>query len=63
MKLYGNAARSLNGRRRLVRMVLEQDRSIATAAEAAGVSERTCSKWVPGGLLELRRARRRRAGV
>jgi hypothetical protein len=27
-------------------MVIEQDRSIATAAEAAGVSERTCSKWV-----------------
>lgn len=46
MKLHGNAALSLNGRRRLVRMVLEQDRSIAQAAEAAGVSERTCSKWV-----------------
>jgi transposase InsO family protein len=46
MKLHGNAALSLNGRRRLVLMVLEQDRSIATAAEAAGVSERTCSKWV-----------------
>jgi transposase InsO family protein len=27
-------------------MVLEQDRSIAEAAEAAGVSDRTCSKWV-----------------
>ena len=46
MKLHGNAALSLNGRRRLVRMVLEQDRSIAVAAEAAGVSDRTCSKWV-----------------
>jgi transposase InsO family protein/transposase len=46
MKLHGNAALSLNGRRRLVRMVLEQGRSIAAAAEAAGVSERTCSKWV-----------------
>jgi transposase InsO family protein len=46
MKLHGNAALSLNGRRRLVRMVLEQGRSIAQAAEAAGVSERTCSKWV-----------------
>jgi transposase InsO family protein len=46
MKLHGNAALSLNGRRRLVAMVLEQDRSIATAALAAGVSERTCSKWV-----------------
>jgi transposase InsO family protein len=46
MKLHGNAALSLNGRRRLVRMVIEQGRSIATAAEAGGVSERTCSKWV-----------------
>ena len=46
MKLHANAALSLNGRRRLVRMVIEQGRSIATAAEAAGVSERTCSKWV-----------------
>jgi transposase InsO family protein len=46
MKLHGNAALSLNGRRRLVRMVIEQGRSIALAAEAAGVSERTCSKWV-----------------
>src|SRR6202451_2744567 len=46
MKLHGNAALSLNAGRRLVRMVLEQGRSIAAAAEAAGVSERTCSKWV-----------------
>jgi len=46
MKLHGNAALSLNGRRRLVRMVIEEGRSIAAAAEAAGVSERTCSKWV-----------------
>jgi transposase len=46
MKLHGNAALSLNGRRRLVRMVLEQGRSRAEAAQAAGVSERTCSKWV-----------------
>lgn len=46
MKLHGNAALSLNGRRRLVRMVIEEGRSIASAAEAAGVSDRTCSKWV-----------------
>jgi transposase InsO family protein len=46
MKLHGNAALSLNGRRRLVRMVIEQGRSIREAALAAGVSERTCSKWV-----------------
>jgi transposase len=46
MRLHGNAALSLNGRRRMVRMVIEEGRSIAAAAEAAGVSERTCSKWV-----------------
>jgi transposase InsO family protein len=46
MKLHGNAALSLNGRRRLVRMVIEQSRSITEAALAVGVSERTCSKWV-----------------
>jgi transposase len=46
MKLHGNAALGLNGRRRMVRAVVEQGRSIASAAEAAGVSERTCSKWV-----------------
>jgi transposase len=46
MKLHGNAALSMNGRRRLVRMVIEEGRSVATAAEAAGVSGRTCSKWV-----------------
>jgi transposase len=46
MKLHGTAAVSLNGRRRLVELVIEQGRSIAPAADAAGVSERTCSKWV-----------------
>jgi transposase len=46
MKLHGNAALSLIGRRRMVRFVVEQGRSIAEAAEAAGVSDRTCSKWV-----------------
>lgn len=46
MKLHGNAALSLNGQRRMVRAVIEEGRSIASAAEAAGVSERTCSKWV-----------------
>ena len=66
MKLHGNAALSLNGRRRLVRMVVEQGRSIATAAAAAGVSERTCSKWVARyraegepGLLDRSEAPRR----
>jgi transposase InsO family protein/transposase-like protein len=59
MKLHANAALSLNGRRRMVACVVEQGRSIAQAAEAAGVSDRTCSKWVTryraegdGGLLD-----------
>jgi transposase InsO family protein len=46
MKLHGNAALSLNQRRRMVRRVVEQGWSITKAAEAAEVSERTCSKWV-----------------
>ncbi len=54
MKLHGNAALSLNGRRRLVRMVLEQGRSQAEAAQAAEVSERTCSKWVAAAGTEIR---------
>jgi transposase InsO family protein len=46
MKLHANAALSLNARRRMVAAVVEQGRSITQAAEAAGVSGRTCSKWV-----------------
>jgi transposase InsO family protein len=50
----------------MVEQVLAQDRSIAVAAEAAGVSERTCAKWVnryrsagPEGLLDRSSAPRR----
>lgn len=46
MRLHGNAALSLNGRRRMVAAVVEHGRSVTEAAEAAGVSDRTCSKWV-----------------
>src|SRR4051794_40889332 len=46
MKLHANAALSLNQRRRLVCRVVEQGWSLTKAAEAAEVSERTCSKWV-----------------
>jgi transposase InsO family protein len=46
MRLHANAALSLNGRRRMVVAVVEQGRSITQAAQAAGVSGRTCSKWV-----------------
>jgi transposase InsO family protein len=44
--MHGNAALSLNGRRRMVLRVVERDWSIAQAAMAAEVSERTCSKGV-----------------
>ena len=46
MKLHGNAALGPKGRLTMVRRVVEQDWSLAEAAEAAGVSERTCWKWV-----------------
>ncbi len=45
MRLHANAALSLKARARMVDAVA-RDRSIALAAEAAGVSERTCAKWV-----------------
>src|SRR3954463_6333331 len=46
MQLHANAALSLNQRRRMVVRVVEHGWSLAKAAEAAEVSERTCSKWV-----------------
>ena len=66
MKLHANAALSLNQRRRMVCRVIEQGWSLAKAAEAAEVSERTCSKWVSrfraegeAGLLDRSSAPRR----
>jgi len=46
MQLHANAALSLNQRRRMVVRVVEHGWSLRKAAEAAEVSERTCSKWV-----------------
>jgi transposase InsO family protein len=46
MKLHANAALSLKQRERMARRVVQQGWSIAKAAEAAEVSDRTCSKWV-----------------
>jgi transposase InsO family protein len=46
MKLHGNAPFGPKGRATMVRRVTEQRWSLTEAAEAAGVSERTCSKWV-----------------
>jgi transposase InsO family protein len=46
MKLHGNAALSLNKRRRLATRIVEQGWSLAEAAAAAEVSENTARKWV-----------------
>jgi transposase InsO family protein len=46
MNLHANAALSLKGRRELCRSVIEQDRTLTQAAEAAGVSVRCARKWV-----------------
>jgi transposase InsO family protein len=46
MRLHANAALSLTQRRRMVRLVVEQDWSIAAAAAEFNTSSRTCSKWV-----------------
>ncbi len=47
MKLHANAALSLKGRRLLVDRVVEQGWSLTQAAEAAGVSDRTCASGWP----------------
>ena len=46
MKIHANAKLGPKGRLTMVRRVVDEGWSIAGAAEAAGVSERTCSKWV-----------------
>jgi transposase InsO family protein len=46
MKVHANAPLGPKGRRTMVGRVLERGWSLMAAAEAAGVSERTCSKWV-----------------
>jgi transposase InsO family protein len=52
MQLHANAALSLNGRRELVRAVVEDGLSRREAAERFRVSERTCRKWVGRWLAE-----------
>jgi transposase InsO family protein len=46
MKLHGNARTCPNSRRLLVARVLEEGWSVAAAAEAAGVTERTVWRWI-----------------
>lgn len=46
MKLHANARTCLHSRRLIVERVLEQGWTLTAAAEAAGVSVRTVSKWL-----------------
>jgi transposase InsO family protein len=46
MRLHGNARTCLHSRLLIVERVLEQRWTVAAAAEAAGVSERTAAKWL-----------------
>jgi transposase len=46
MKLHANAKLGPKGRLVICQRVTEQGWSLAEAAEAAGVSERTACKWV-----------------
>jgi hypothetical protein len=59
MKLHANARLSVKGRELLVDRICRQGWSLAQAAEAAGVSDRTAAKWVrrwgvegPSGLVD-----------
>ena len=66
MKLHANARTCLHGRRLIVERVCVQGWTLAAAAEAAGVSVRTVSKWLARfrieGLTVCLIARRRRSG-
>jgi transposase len=46
MKVHANAPLGPKGRLTMVLRVVEQGWSVTEAAAAAGVSERTCRKWV-----------------
>ena len=52
MKLHANAALGPKGRLTMVRRVVDLEWSVTQAAEAAGVSDRTCWKWVARYRLE-----------
>jgi transposase InsO family protein len=52
MNLHGNARTCLHGRLLMVRRVSDQGWTLAAAAEAAGVSVRTVSKWLRRYRLE-----------
>jgi len=46
MRLHGNARTCLHSRRLIVERVCEQRWTVAAAAQAAGVSQRTAAKWL-----------------
>jgi len=46
MQVHANAPLGPKGRETMVRRVIEHGWSLTQAAEAAGVSDRTCAKWV-----------------
>ena len=52
MKIHANAKLGPKGRLVMCRRVVDEEWSLTQAAEAAGVSERTCSKWVGRYLAE-----------
>jgi transposase-like protein len=52
MKVHANAPLGPKGRQTMVRRVVDQQWSLTEAAEAAGVSDRTCRKWVDRYLAE-----------
>src|SRR5579875_2883911 len=59
MKIHANAPLGPKGRALMVRRVVAEGWTIKQAAKAAGVSERTCGKWVarwraegPAGLID-----------
>lgn len=59
MKVHANAPLGPKGRETMVLRVVADGWSVAEAAAAAGVSDRTCSKWVaryrvdgPAGLVD-----------
>ena len=46
MKVHANAPLGPKGRETMVRRVVDDGWSVTEAAAAAGVSERTCRKWL-----------------
>jgi transposase InsO family protein/transposase-like protein len=54
MRLHANALLGPKGREVMVLRVLEQGWSVTEAAQAAGVSGRTCSKWIARYRIEGR---------